>query len=379
MGRKKKKVGHQINGRGSLRIDRVFRGGVGRIARASGTRSPDTLDQINKMLSVLAEQGKFAILNEVKTGKENPLEVFQKYSRGELKYLQSTASLRPLFETYKDWLVTHRNTRSGAPVTASTQTNYRGLVSRFVRDVGDIPIADVPVALRRYRETCEQRGFGREFNYLRTALGAFITSQFPGEPLQAELRAVRKLPEPPKRVAPQLGVPEAARLLAALDPDARDAARTMLFSGMNWKELAGSWEVVLIGGTTHAIAINGTKTANRPRLVPLFDKRMVFPTISNAVFRRRLRKVDSRLSPMTFRRTFARWLADCSIPAYRRQHYMGHLPSTMTERYEMGEVLGWFAADVRALHNYLEENRSPVSKPKPEAPKVSGFSLQLPR
>jgi integrase len=390
MGHKPKKTrgrqtGHRINGRGSLRLDRVFPLPVGRIARASGTNDYAVFQQMEAMLVNLYEQGKSGILQEIRDGHQKPLQVFEKWSRGELAHLNSAAALRDLLPTYTKWVPTHRNHRTGLAVKDTTKKNYLEVVRRFVRRVGNIAIHEIPEAMRRYQPDCEQRGVFREFNQLRTALLAFLASEFKGSKLQADLKGVRKLQEPVKGRPDHLSVAEAVALFQVMDDDAKAIARTMATTGMNWEEYAGDWEVVSLAGGLPAVRILGTKTKNRPRTIPVFEKNISKPSISKGAFEYRLDKAmkklpfQKRISPSSFRLTFARWMADAGIPSYRRKDYMGHKHGDMTERYEMGVVLGYFKDDADMWHNYMEEQSKPKPHTEPVARSFSGFQFIRPR
>jgi integrase len=175
-------------------------------------------------------------------------------------------------------------------------------------------------------------------------------------------------------------VVEAIAVLQALDADARAVARALLFTGMNRPELwENQWGVVFLKGGQPAVEIRGQKTINRKRHIPLFEEKLYLPAISYDVFRKRLRKVDESLAPGSFRKTFSRWMADAGIPKYRRRDYMGHKFGDITERYEMGEVVGWFKADVDAIHKYIADEQKPKKPQQPDMPSLPVFHFIRPK
>lgn len=64
---------YQSNRRGSLILDRVFRG-VGRLRRATGTKSVKLFEKFDKMLTTLYEGGRRDILISIRDGRLTILE-----------------------------------------------------------------------------------------------------------------------------------------------------------------------------------------------------------------------------------------------------------------------------------------------------------------
>ena len=61
------------------------------------------------------------------------------------------------------------------------------------------------------------------------------------------------------------------------------------------------------------------------------------------------------VAPYDARRSYARWLQELRLPAYRQDAYLGHGPKSMTALYSWGDIREWLAEDGRALREYVGE------------------------
>jgi integrase len=369
MANKKKASNHRSNGRGTLRLDRRY-AVVGRIAKASGTNDPTTFRAILTMMAQLEQEGRFRILTEIRDGVLTPMDVYAKWVTGQLDYLTSAASLRLIIPTIPDWIASYKK------VSATTQRNYTSEIERFARVVGNIPIHEVPEKMPVYLRYCQDNGIEATFNKLRVAIFSYLTKEFgKNHPLRLRAGEVERLPEVSKRQAPNFSVKEMAAIFAKLPQPHRSMARTMLLTGMHWKEYNGEWEV-----QEHCVHIVGTKNKNRVRDVPIMDDELVKPSRSSSSFRKALRRTHPTISPLSFRRTYARWMSEAGIPKGRRSAYMGHGVQDMTERYERSEVEAFWAQDAEQFKRYMDAELVREVKPKAKVTPVnSAFKLQLPR
>jgi len=348
----RRRVGHRINGRGTLRVDRRFKG-IGRIAKASGTNDPKAYAGILTMLGQLHSQGRFRVLEEIRDGVVSPLEVYTKWTAGELDHLQSAATLRLVDPVVVDWI-------AASELKAVTKKNYLSEVQRFVARVGNVRIQDIPEGLERYRVLCRSRGIEPTFNKARKALLSYASKMLPGkkaDPLRNRIAGVPVLKETSKPKARQFSVKEMADILKRLPKPHRDIARTMLFTGMGWTELIGEWEAL-----HDRVTIRGTKTKGRVRVIPRFEEKLTRPERGKDSFKTALKKAEATCTPLSFRRTFALWMSEAGISRIRRKSYLGHGDSDMTDRYERGEVDRFLREDAFALSAYTAEEMSKVEK-----------------
>lgn len=333
-------MAHKINGRGTLRVDRVFRG-IGRIARASGTSNAKTFKAIDVMLTELYETGRWTILEEIKSGVVTPLEVYAYWREGRLAQIPSSATLLMVSPTFEKWLEKH-------DVTAGTRRTYKSFVGTYVAALGNHTWQDVPKYLLSYREICESDGKHRTFNATQVTLLAYVTNVLgKNSKVREEIVAIKKLTET-SEPALQFTPEQAKTFICSLNHEHSGIALTLLFTGMNWKEARGSWQVDGDG-----VVIEGTKAKGRVRTVPRFLESYTKPTIALSSYHKAMKRRDSRFSTYSFRRTFAHWMQEAGIPYIRRQMYMGHSGGSMTDRYERHEVEAYLREDREKVLNYV--------------------------
>jgi len=332
---------HRINGRGTIRLDRMFKG-IGRVARATGTNDKATAKAIDVMLTTLYQTARWDIVREIKDGIVTPLEVYSYYIKGELDNLPSTLTLQSISPAFEDWVKTHT-------VEDKTKKDYVYCLKALISVVGNVKIFTLGDALGTYRTHCIAQDTARMFNSTRTALLSYCTNALGADhPVRASVASTKKLKEvttPPK----QLTVVEAVETLDALPKEHKSMARTMLFTGMSWKELNGKWELL-----EDRLVIHGTKTKGRVRTIPRMLDQLAHPTRSLSQFKRELKKANPGISPNSFRRTFGNWMAEAGIPQHRRSRYMGHGVASMTERYERGEVERYLVDDAKLFSEYVQ-------------------------
>lgn len=356
---------HKAPGMKNFRIDTTYRA-VGRIARTSGTTDRSTYREILVLLDRLYAQGEWEILRAIKDGELVALEVLVADRAGKLDTLLSPTQGMTLSDGFAEWVATH-------DVTEATRNNYRYAIKHMTDRVQDCPVEEVPSRLKEYRAVCVKEESQRMFNSVRTALLSFFKhTHGKTDPLYTKTAEVPRLKEPKKAQAPSYSVKEMGELIGKLQKgDVRDTARTLLFSGMNWKEYAGEWEL-----EEDRVRIHGTKAKGRDRVIPRFEANLSKPTVAYSTFRRHLRKADGNASPYSFRRTLARWMAEAGIPKVRRSAYMGHSPRGMTERYEEHDVEEYLVQDAETLSKWLAEEWEKEEKEESyEAPANLPFQM----
>lgn len=347
---------HRFNKRGSFVIDKRFKG-IGRIRRASGTSDGKTFRDIQSMLKQLYDAPRHQILREIRDGILSPMEVYGYWTEGRLDHLPSAVTLRTVIPTIPDWIETHQ-------VTPYTKQNYKNQIKRFCDFTKpDLPIQDIPKALKRYKKHCVKQGIERTFNACRTVMLAYFNRNHgKSHTLWKQVSDIRQLTIVPKRQAPHLTVEETLQLTEHLPEPYANIVKAMVTAGMSWKEVTGEWSC-----EKDRVVIKGTKTASRDRVVPLIQK-IHKPTRASSAFRKQLKKVRPDISPYSFRRTYAHWMELAQIPRSRRRMYLGHSgPKDTTDIYERHEVEAFLEKDGRKLRNWIlqqqvELRRTPKKK-----------------
>ncbi len=88
-------------------------------------------------------------------------------------------------------------------------------------------------------------------------------------------------------------------------------------TGMRPSEFWGDW-----GIEGNLVRVNGTKTENAERVVPLLYP-VIKPSLTYRQFNRRLEKLSLPVRARTGRKCFARWMNEAGIPRTRRRAYLG--------------------------------------------------------
>jgi integrase len=321
-------------GTGTYQIDKRFKG-IGRIQRASGTKDKKTFRAILTMMDELYHTGKHDVLREIQAGVVTPLEVYGFWTAGKLDSLPSASTLQKVDPTFFTWCDAH-------DITDTTKKDYKGNVRRMIGAVGNVPIQQLPKALKKYRKQTDK---GQSFNRLRTALLAFTRDTFGKHShLWISLSNIK-----PMKVnatpAAQLSVKEFRVLVNHLSKPYADIVTAMCLTGMRLSEYYGKWEL-----KCDRVEIFGTKTKTSVRVVPLIQP-IVKPSRSIVALRRKLRSFG--ISPQSFRRTYAHWLEMAGVPRSRRKMYMGHSAGDTTGLYEAHEIEAYLKADAQRVQAYI--------------------------
>lgn len=330
------------NKRGSFVIKKSFKG-IGQIRRASGTKDEKTFIEIQRMMEKLYYTANHTILEEIRDGVVNGIEVYRYFIEGRLDHLPSTASLRPVIPTVPDWIDTHS-------VAPKTKTDYKNQIKRFCDVVGTaLSIQDIPKAVKTYRRYCDEREIARTFNLCRATILAYLNNNFgKTHTLYRQVVEVKTLKVKSKKQAPKLSVVEFVALTDALPEEYANIARAMVLSGMRPNEVFGEWWL-----EKDRVVIKGTKTDRSDRIVPLVQP-IFQPTRGILAFRKRLKKFREDITPYSFRHSYLHWMELAKISRSRRTAYMGHTSlKDTTEIYEQHEVQEFLQEDAEILRNWI--------------------------
>lgn len=340
MTRKTRGRGYRDHGRGSLVLDRTFRG-VGRIKVASGTTDRHIFELLNGMLGTLHHQGRLDLLDAIKRRRLAPLECWMHFREHDLERIPNANVVVGLAKAAEDW-ITRKHASDGH------KRNLRAAFAALTRGRPTAKVADLPDLLRTYRETCERAGTARVFNGAKAAARRFLKERMgPRAPLYLDVLGVPGLTEARAGGHPQT-VTEAKAIREALGAAHGRIWWAMCCTGMGPGELWGSWSVEGQG-----LRIRGTKTTGRDRLVPRVDF-VHRPERAYRPFRIALGKLDRGVTPYDGRRTFAHWMEEAGIPRTRRRQYLGHTIGDVTDRYESHDVVPYLAEDGARLRRYLQ-------------------------
>ena len=101
------------------------------------------------------------------------------------------------------------------------------------------------------------------------------------------------------------------------------------------------------------VRVNGTKTENAERVVPLLYP-VTKPSLTYRQFNRRLEKLNLPVRARTGRKCFARWMNEAGIPRTRRRAYLGHATrEDVTDRYEGYSPEAYLEEDRQRLRDFI--------------------------
>ncbi len=336
---------HQSNRRGSLILDRVFRG-VGRLRRATGTTSVKLFEKFDKMLTTLYEGGRRDILISIRDGRLTILEVWEQYRLGRWDDIPTRQHLEPLKRTFNEWVEDyecsdqHRKSLkdSGVYLVAAGPNNAR--------------VVDLPDAVRAFRKQTDDRA--RTFNLARSAAQAFIRSTLGRHSkIWQEIATIQQRKVVPKFHKNPQTVAGAMKIRDQLDPNAAEIWWTLCTTGMRPAEFWGEWSI-----ERDQIKIVAAKREGRViRFVPLLVTPAV-PTMLPSGFDSALGRLGVKIAPYDGRRSYANWLEAAGIPRTRRKLYLGHGQTDVTDLYEWHEVKAFVAEDAARLRAYIARERS---------------------
>lgn len=331
------------HGKGTLVLKGTFAGV--KLERATGTNDPKTFALLESMCRTLADAGRLDLLEQVRDGHLKLLELWKFYRLGELHRIPTAAHAAELKSAFEAWALTLKGARHRQDMTLN--------LARLLELVGQqATVAELPLAVERYRARCQAAGTARMFNKVRYAAQAFLrdTTRKRSVLWQA-VAAVPTLPVTPK-FAKNPQRPAAAWTIAAtLGGQPGIAWWVMCCTGMMPDEYFGEkFERAAVG-----LHVQGTKRIGRDRLVPA-------PLTPEPValgywgFRNALRRSGLGVTPYDARRTFRHLMGLVGLPKARREAYMGHASKDMDSLYD--EVSGdtrdyYLRTDARKLDQVI--------------------------
>lgn len=314
------------HGKGSLILKGSF-GGL-RIERASGTHDPAVLRQLKAMCHTLADAGRLDVLTAVRGGQVHVLEVWRHYRGGDWSHLPTAAHTKILVTSWAAWLAT---------VPGQRHRKDLGVAGRQLQALAraQATLADLPALVAQFREACEQRQIGRQFNKVRDAASAFLKRTLTRrDALYLAVRAIEPLTVT-RRYERHPQNPASARTIAdVLAGEAGKIWWTMCCTGMGPDEyFEGKWAV-----EDDVLHVRGTKRAGRDRLVPLLVD-VEPPLLTAWGFRSALKRSGFQVKPYDARRSFANWMEQAGLWETHQQAYLGHGARTITDLYRQHEIV----------------------------------------
>lgn len=355
--------GHRSNERGTLIIDRVFPG-VGRIKRASGTRDPIALDQLNAILTELHAAGRHDILDGIRVGTV-PLAVLVKVKQesgvnGVAALLQGPSGTAPTSgvdasppprkvpprevvseSVWKAWVERTKNVNT---------KRMRALAWRYLKSQlpDEATIADLKPALLDLRD--EMMETPASFNRTRACVMRFVrerVTRADGEYLL--IAAVDKLKEDAgERVG--LKIEQALDIRAALSPNAASAWWSLVTTGMRpgelWQEELAYWTQ-----TADFVDVNGTKNKTSKRITVKVQE-VAAPKLTVRALNEELRAFN--ITAHVGRYTFRTIAVEAGVPEIRIKQYQGHALAD-SHRYGRVKLTDWVVEDSARLRRYIAE------------------------
>jgi integrase len=333
---------------GSLPIDLQFRG-VGRLHLRSGTTKRQTRDAMKQMLRTLYQVGRLDVLRDLKAHHVSVMQVYEQYRQGKLNELPTGDLMRPLDDTWTEWL-------EGRELADRTRRDYAEAWTRLA-PAPAATFCDLPALLAAHRKAClgvRARTFGKD----RAAVLAFVHTML-GDThwLALACRRVAPLKITKDRRLPYnpLTVAQAKTLAASLAPHHALTLWGFCLTGMRPEEMfeehGNRWSV-----EEQAIRVHGSKSLAADRVVPRVGL-LVKPATGRLAFYRALRTASAAtVSPYDLRRTYAQWLDLARIPQFRQDYYMAHGPKDLNALYKrMRGVGAYLVEDAAALGGLVGE------------------------
>jgi len=334
---------HKVSKDGSFRFDRVF-AGVGRIARASGTKDKKEFAARDRLLTRLYESGQLDTLAAFRDRKLTIAQLVQASRNGQLQsdtLLKQIALQQPLWPAVDVTLPKMGNkeaTRSRYYVSLKALRQRSGLGTAAT--VADLARID----WRALRDRWDRSG--ADWNHLRRAISSFLSVLLGDSqhPFRRSLLAAFPLEEERARTT-SLTAAEFWALVDAAPEHARPCYVVLAITGMRVGEYLRCTPADL-HAEEFSIDVPGTKTrASAETIFPASEfwpwiaagipsplayrwLRNYFKAAATAIGRPELRVHD-------LRRLFAQLASDAGAPTAQVQAALRHANPAMTRRYEM--------------------------------------------
>ncbi len=331
---------HQ-NGRGSLWVDRIFRG-VGRIRRATGTNDRAVFKAIDTMLIQLYQQGRFDLLESLRDKKLSLMEVYAEWRVKGVERLPSAGALGPVIPRWEAWVTTldteHRRVASGWGRKVISQHLPTGAAIRALPD-----------AVRAIQVTFATQP--RSANLMRSFVMALLRYTVGrGSPVYDEVVSLRPLKQPRKAPRTKMTLSDVRKIADQLGPRLAPTVWTLALTGMRPKELwVTPWKVM-----PDRVRIEGSKSAGSFRDVPLLGV-ITRPPVAYVTFRKAFMAKFSEWRVYDLRHAYAGLLEEAGVPRARRLIYMGRGPKDVQDIYEFREISEYLNADAERIMAHLDQ------------------------
>jgi len=327
--------------RGTLMIDLIIPG-VGRIAKASGTKKPVEHKRRKKLLNELYERGYLDVLADIRDGRLSIAEVFSKVLQHGYEVFEKRAALANLHHAFSEWM---QNKECSDDYRRTLGTTMRYLEAH----APSARLVDLPDVAQRLRDLLPAPSFNRTRAHLMAFAKATMGRRHPSSQGLLDVNRKREqVKRPPVRLSPE----RMCEYFPAPLTDYVDAiAWSLVTTGMGAKEYWGEWAV-----EEDRIHILGTKRESRNRQIPKVAE-PVPPPFSRFMFESRFRRRTGRaVVPYQLRGTYVNWLEDARVTRSRRMMYLGHSAGDTTAKYERHEVSGFLGGDAALVREYLRQH-----------------------
>jgi hypothetical protein len=378
----RKRKGEYVPPKGTLFVDKRY-SGIGRIAQRSGTMSHSILARIKAAMDETYSMGRSDVLERLRDNTITIQEFYSAYKQGEMQSLKTASDLKvlktlegrmpasPLF----DWLDSLSPTDK--PRSMTTRRGYRGRFTQFLKIVpAGARLSEIPEYLEKLRDQFNREEKFRSFNETKHALQAFLRQHDKKlkkrNPIYQQVAAIEPLSYTVERHPNALSIVDAFDLMDRMSPEAAQMWRTLIMTGMLWKEYTqDGWDLL-----EDRVLVHGVKRSGRERILPRVDSNLVPATLSYKHFRKELRRASKRtVIPKDARNVWARLMEEAEILETHRQAYMGHGSKNITGYYStprmVHEVLNADAAKLSAYINRQKQQTkvrtSLITKVNPKA------------
>ena len=357
----------------TLRLDRIFGGGVGRIAVSSGCQTRAEFDKRDAMLSRLYDKGMYDLLLALKQGKTTIADLYDAHLHDRLKALQQDLAgdghilRRPLWPAVDAWV-------PASAKAATTRRRYdvslgalrRSGVLAETATVADLGTVDwVALEMRWERSAAD-------WNNLRRSVSAFLsatldTDDLPGvhHPFRIRLFGKRnkKFRFPIRKEierVPDISLPLFQAIVAKAPEFIRPAFITLAATGLRVGEYLRLKDTDLLPHTC-ALRVPGSKTAASSATIRVDAQ--LWPWVNAAIpapvgyrwlriyWKRALKAAgaDTTLRLHDLRHCTGQWLTDAGRPEASVQKSLRHASASMTRRYAMQTDKGKDAATMGSI------------------------------
>lgn len=333
-------------GRGSWIVERVLCGL--HVRRATGCVEHPAAMQVEAALLSLAKHGRRDLITAFDLGHIGGPELTAAVEQHGVSFQLTLERAIPLAAAVERWL-------AAADLAPATKRDYGYGLKALQGKSRRAAVADLPTLLARYARRAKPVMFQR----VKAAAQSLISATVPKgqhSDLWRDVAAIKG--QRPRRRQVGLALPPATARAVAEELARQFGALygaawwTLCCSGMGRTEYwRRKWKVQL-----HGLAIPGTKTEYRPRVVPLLTtpvRGVSEDRLADALNVVGMKLGISRLTIGVARKTYARLLEVAKIDDSRCDAYMGHSPKGMRGLYREHDVVPYLAGDATALRAVL--------------------------